>query len=127
MVGRAIDWISAISTIWKMVIGAFVAIAVASAFVGGAYALMKAEVKASQMRDDAMEGRIDNLETNKDATYLEWVKTEEKLRIAREAVRATEAAATNEYRKEMRDRMRVQENDTSSMKATLEQIDKRIP
>lgn len=127
MVSNAIEWINAAATIWKLVAGGIVALTITSAGVGIAYAVIKAESRASQVQYNALEGRVDNIETHKDTTYLEWVKAEEKLRIARETVRAAETAATNEYRKEMRDRMRVQENDTSSMKATLEQIDKRIP
>ena len=138
MVSKAFDWINTLATVWKVLFGVIVGVAIASASVATAYAVLKADNKAlkdniqavgaaSLARDDALEGRTDNLEKHKDQNYEDIVIRDEKLRLAREKIHAAEALLTNEYRKEMRDRMRQQENDTSGMKAMLEQMDKRIP
>lgn len=127
MVSKAINWINALATIWKVLAAIIIFVASAGASVGAAYAMWKAEATSLHATDHAIEGRVDKLEANDDAQYEERVKSAEKERLARERLHAVESESTNEYRKEMRDRMRVQESVTSGIQATLEQIDKRIP
>ncbi len=134
MVSTAIKWLNTSTTIWaNLAYGATLLVMVTLAYSKidarqTAASVDRDAIKAaSAVAKDAMEGRIDNLEKDRDQTYGEIVKLLETLRIAREKVHETEKKNTDEYRKEMRERMRVSESTTNTIQAILERLEKRVP
>jgi hypothetical protein len=122
MVERALNWITAAVAAWK----AIITVLVFAAACGAGYTKMHYDAKGAVLRDIVQNKRLDNLEKGQDLTHKEIVQALEKLRLARVEVHKADNAATDDYRKEMRDRMREQEKATSAIQATLEQIEKRL-
>lgn len=122
MVEKATAWVNAAIAAWKIIIG----ILIFAVACGAGYTKLHLDANAAILRDDVQNRRLDKLEEGQDLTHKEIVQALEKLRVAREEVHKVETESTNEYRKEMRERMRDQEKATSGIQATLEQIEKRL-
>jgi hypothetical protein len=134
MVRGAFNWIRALSLAWKVA----ASVCALVLFVGTCGASIAKVQYDSALRDEKQDSaaklsseiqdrRITSLEKHDEIILKQIVVGLNNLDDAQSDALEAEHENTSTYREDMRTRLRDVENTMAGMKATLEQIDKRIP